>query len=44
MDRGICFYIGYNEKSSLRVGVAILYVIFCSISLVIRGFFCIFAL
>ena len=43
-DRGICFYMGYNEKSSLRVGVAILYVIFCSISLVIRGFFCIFAL
>ena len=22
-DRGICFYMGYNEKSSLRVGVAI---------------------
>ena len=24
-DRGICFYMGYNEKSPLRVGVAIVF-------------------
>ena len=27
--RGICFYMGYNEKSPLRVGVAILFYLCC---------------